>query len=119
LLFLLQSCQSGLWAKQGGGLGIGQTWQQPARSYGTIYTNGTPNPIEVKAYCFAANSSFPWQQGWMASYENGLNIDNGYVFSATDGATLKSDFVVPSGHTYEVTFSSSYGSWNCLWSELR
>jgi len=95
------------------GVGAAQTWQQPARSPATTYTNSTGRPIQV-----LISSGHPSVFNATAAFVNGVQIAICYGItpggSQIDGGTIS--FIVPNGATYQVTVASAN---IYFWSELR
>jgi len=85
-------------------IGVGQTWQTPARVAGTIYENDTGRPILVAITWQTAAANFDVAPPVGAFLTIGQN---------TGGGTIGS-FIVPAGWRYRAT--NSAGS---LWAELR
>lgn len=88
-------------------LGVGQSWQAPARNLGTTYQNTTGRPIMVSV-------GFRWNGGYAQVSANGsswITIGRG---SEHTGDTNNADFIVPHGHFYKVTGGTKH-----YWSELR
>jgi hypothetical protein len=93
------------------GLGVGQTWQNMARSYSTTYTNSTGKPIMVSI--FASNTSAA--PATCRFYVGGVAI-GGFGMSQSGGIDNGGSFVVPSGSTYYVTNNNFSAP---TWYELR
>ena len=88
----------------GGGLGVGQTWQDmtASRTTGVTYTNSTGKPIMCSV-----------QNNWNTTITiNGVAIGTVTVVNSFTPYT----FIVPDGHTYLAT--GTKGPW-FKWSELR
>jgi hypothetical protein len=101
-------------AVSGGGLGVGQTWQDLTccRAFGTTYTNTTGKPISVMV---TTN---------MGQYHNVYAVVGGVVAAYTHMGTTPGytampsiTFIVPPSASYYVT--SSYSPTITYWSELR
>lgn len=117
---LLLSCQSGVWATQGGGLGVGQAWQNvtASRACGIGYTNNTGKPIMVNIYVGNTVAQlFPL----FDAYVDGVLVAtfNLRSWGANGGANLGSsvNFVVPNGSAYNCAMSGDVGVYS--WTELR
>lgn len=88
-------------------LGVGQTWQTPARNIGTTYQNTTGRPIMISI-------GFRWNGGYAQVSANGSiwkTIGRG---SEHTGDTNNADFIVPHGYFYKVSGGTKH-----YWSELR
>lgn len=107
------ACQSGVWAKQGGGgLGVGQTWQNvsASRALGVTYTNTTSKPIVVSITATAQNYCILYLT--INSVVLGPSWSGGAGYSQTP--TIGG--IVPAGQTYSAEAT------NCplhAWNELR
>ncbi len=94
----------------GGGLGIGQTWQNltGSRSSGTTYTNSTGKPIAV-----GARSNFNRQNDIVVTVDGvetaRYGIENNFFI------VFPVFVIVPNGSTYSITIPGGIG----VWSELR
>ena len=90
-----------------GGLGYGQTWQSMTipgtrNPNGTVYTNGSGKPIEVRA---------GWSTGAPTITVGGVSIP---VSTSANGNTqTASGFIVPPGTTYSINGTVNF------WVELR
>ena len=104
-LTYLSDCQGGSWKSSGGGLGVGQSWQDmvASRFSGVTYTNSTGKPIYVKVYALG--------NGGYNFYIDGRAIDAGYCHS---GCYLSTGGIVNHGSTYTVTNSQII-----YWNEYR
>lgn len=116
----LLSCKSGIWTNVGGssGLGIGQTWQNVARSCGIAYSNTTGKPIMANIYVGnTAAQGFPF----FNAYVNGVLVStfNSRSWGANGGANVGSsvNFIVPNGATYNCAMSGDVAIYS--WTELR
>lgn len=90
-------------------LGLGQTWSEPTRSFGTTYTNITGRSIMVLATASASSTG----NNVIAAYINETSIGNSGAYTADCNIS----FIVPPGATYRV--SVIRGSMTkALWYEL-
>jgi len=92
-------------ANSGSGIGTGQTWQSPSRSFGVTYTNTTGKPIFLIVSGYAYSGSIV------------VTIDGtGLVGSAGLSGQTTSDWfgIVQSGSSYSVTWPGLFGHWNEL-----
>lgn len=99
----------------GGGLGVGQTWQNvlPSRAFGTTYTNSTTSPIEISAtvqVCSGSTSFSVLRINGIITGQSGKSAANADRYQLTG--------VVPQSGTYSISTSSGV---MCLvnWAELR
>ena len=84
-----------------------QTWQnvKASRAFGTTYTNSTGRPIQVIVACAGAN-------GIVYATVAGVTFQIGYsAVSISDGI---GSFIVPTGSTYSITWSSTMNAWTEL-----
>ena len=100
----------------GGGVGVGQTWQNvfQSRNFGTTYTNSTGKPIQVNISMTVPTSSIDI----LTLNVSGLDVAKATATSS--GATLGIAFVtaiVPAGGTYQANPTS--GGTKNAWAELR
>lgn len=102
-------------ATPAGGIGIGQTWQLPARSASTTYTNSTGKPIFI---------SIAFGQSLSGSGSSNVTIGGVLVYSVGYGSNASGSsqpiaisLIVPDGSTYVVTVSGSVSI--AYWAELR
>ena len=98
-------------------LGSGQTWQAPARSFGTQYTNSTGRTIAVTATGYCAPAGSIELQGYVAS----TLIKRTYTVPPSGfGNYATIELIVPSGATYQINHTgNSAGNTPNLWYELR
>lgn len=94
-------------------LGVGQTWQTPARSAGVTYTNSTGRPISV-LISIGSNST----SSQAVFLINGGNFCDFYwnhnIGSISSGVPIFA--VIPTGATYSLVLSGWFVN---AWSELR
>jgi hypothetical protein len=97
------------------GVGVGQTWQRPARSSAIAYTNNTGKPIQV-VIGFSQSLS---GSGSATVVVGGVTISSTSYNTTAGGSSMPYtfSFVVPNNTTYSisVTGSTSLGTW----AELR
>ena len=105
----------GSWqAPSGGGIGSGQSWQNPSRANGTTYTNTTGNPIFVvitqrlNAWVNAGPFTYTITVGGVTFLGNHGNAGTNVV------TNFQISFIVPDGVSY-----SASGGTLIAWSELR
>lgn len=105
----------GSWTQTGGGLGIGQAWQEltGSRFIGGNYTNSTSLPIAV-----SVNIQQGSGYGGYAIYVNGVKaVTCVGVANASHGDCFT---IVPTGATYSLIFTGGTNAPTInTWSELR
>jgi hypothetical protein len=100
-------------APGGGGVGAGQTWQNPSRALNTQYTNTTSNPIQVNC-CARAQSN----ANQVTVIVDGVTILNSYTIDCCgvpQFSYFPLTFIVPAGSTYQVNGNLGF----TVWAELR
>ena len=91
--------------------GVGQTWQNvtESRSSGTIYTNTTEKPIQIKV-----SSNYTPSSNTLYLYVNEVEVQK-IRQDADGGVNAWADLTVPSGSSYRIDSSNGFSNW----SELR
>jgi len=92
----------------GGGLGIGQTWQDvtASRSAGVTYTNSTGSPITIQFNVYRTTGTLTVTVGGNIAVNQPYQSTNGYI---------NITFIVPNGATYSIAWTGIAP----YWSELR
>jgi hypothetical protein len=96
-----------------GGVGVGQTWQNPARSLNTTYTNSTSAPIMVTCSARSQSAANP-----VTAVVSGVTILNSYTVDCCGVPQVSYfplSFIVPAGATYQITGNGGF----TVWAELR
>lgn len=89
-------------ANSGSGIGIGQTWQSPSRSFGVTYTNTTGKPIFLVVGGYSATSS-------ISVTVDGFGM---YGSAAVSGQTTSDWFgIIQPGSSYVVSWSGLLSHW--------
>jgi hypothetical protein len=93
-------------------LGVGQTWQNPARSLGTTYTNSTGAPIAVSVMISLGNNATATLTVGGVIVARNRGREGAYIQGTYSDETLYA--VVPNGATYVASGGSLIS-----WAELR
>ena len=112
--FRYDSVTNTMSAVRGGGLGVGQTYQDltASRALNTTYTNTTGQPIQVYVFCTFGAGAF--DRRVEASIDGGASITLA-VNSNTSGSTnVAGHITVPNGQTYRLTSLNTLSNWTEL-----
>lgn len=102
----------------GGGLGVGQTWQDVAssRALNTNYTNLTGKPIQVSVSVYNPTTT---NAVFMVLAVGGVTVSTNQIPGATSGTNIGTlTAIVPNNTTYQLS-SLTVGAAIAYWAELR